>query len=260
VGELSPSAQAKLLRVLDDRRVRKLGQEQDALVDCRVIAATHRSLANEVKSGRFREDLHMRLAGLSVHVPPLRDRASDVPLLFVSFLRRALEALGRPAPGWLFRPADLRAPPVPLSFFESLIRYAWPGNVRELERLATATGALCAARGTFEAPRPGADTTATATVTEPSRPSQRLRPAREDLVRLLEQHGQIQRRVAQALGVPYATLDRWLREHGIARARDLDAAEVRAALDRTGGDVARAAEALGVSPSGLRRRVADLER
>jgi Nif-specific regulatory protein len=120
VAELSPAAQAKLLRVVEDGEVRPVGAEREIRVDVRLISATHKDLAAEVAAGRFRDDLYWRLAVVELELPPLRARGGDVQLLAERFLARAARRLGRELIG--FTPAAL----------DVLAGYAWPGNVREL--------------------------------------------------------------------------------------------------------------------------------
>ncbi|HET9553327.1 MAG TPA: sigma-54 dependent transcriptional regulator, partial [Anaeromyxobacteraceae bacterium] len=120
VGEMSPAVQVKLLRVLQDGVLDRLGGTAPVRVDVRVVAATNKDLAAEVKAGRFREDLFYRLDVVSVRLPPLRERREDVPLLASAFLRRFAEKNGKRIGG--FTPAALAA----------LEGSAWPGNVREL--------------------------------------------------------------------------------------------------------------------------------
>ncbi len=123
VGELPADAQAALLRVLQERVVERVGGGESVPVDVRVVAATHRDLAAEVRAGRFRADLFYRLNVFPVAVPPLRDRPGDVPALAMHFVSRFAAAHGRPVPR--VRPATLAA----------LAAHAWPGNVRELQNL-----------------------------------------------------------------------------------------------------------------------------
>jgi Nif-specific regulatory protein len=121
VGELSPHAQAKLLRALQEREVDRLGGSRPIRVDIRLIAATNRDLAEAVRSGTFRSDFYHRLNVLSVTVPPLRDRRSDIPLLATYFLEQFRAAGDRRIDGFSAQARDL------------LLRYSWPGNVRELQ-------------------------------------------------------------------------------------------------------------------------------
>ncbi len=121
IGELPLGLQVKLLRVLEDEKIRRLGETRDIQVDVRIIAATHRDLLGETKAGRFREDLFYRLNVLPIHCPPLRERREDVPLLIDHFLARNNARLGT-----AIRGIDTEARRL-------LYEYAWPGNVRELE-------------------------------------------------------------------------------------------------------------------------------
>ena len=120
VGELSPAAQAKLLRFLEEKTFKRVGGADDVRVDVRVIAATNRQLEAEVKAGRFREDLYYRLRVLPIDIPPLRERAADVPALVQHFVSAFNHEFRREVKG--VQPAALAA----------LSAYSWPGNVREL--------------------------------------------------------------------------------------------------------------------------------
>jgi two-component system response regulator AtoC len=123
IGELPGPLQVKLLRVLQERRVRRVGASAELPVDVRVLAATARDLVEEVQEGRFRDDLFYRVNVVQIHLPPLRARPEDIPLLAGHFLRRHASRFGIPA-------ADLPAALVPV-----LASYPWPGNVRELENV-----------------------------------------------------------------------------------------------------------------------------
>jgi two-component system response regulator PilR (NtrC family) len=130
VGELTPLMQVKLLRVLQERRVRPVGATREVPVNVRVLAATNRDLEQAVKQGSFREDLFYRLNVLHVHLPPLRQRIEDLPELARHFVERTCEAFGRPIKR--LTPDALRV----------LQAYSWPGNVRELENVIERTVAL----------------------------------------------------------------------------------------------------------------------
>ncbi|HEX9398945.1 MAG TPA: sigma-54 dependent transcriptional regulator [Anaeromyxobacter sp.] len=123
VGELPPSVQVKLLRVLQERRFERVGGEETVEVDVRLVSATNRDLAAMARDGRFREDLYYRLDVVPIHLPPLRDRPGDVEELARHFLARSAPRLGRAVKG--FAPEAL----------ELLRRHRWPGNVRELENV-----------------------------------------------------------------------------------------------------------------------------
>jgi formate hydrogenlyase transcriptional activator len=123
IGELPPEMQVKLLRVLQEREFERVGGSETVRVDVRVIAATNRNLRGMVARGRFREDLYYRLAVFPVALPPLRERAADIPLLVRSFLLRFARQAGRP-----IRDVTPEA-------MDALVGYRWPGNVRELQNV-----------------------------------------------------------------------------------------------------------------------------
>jgi len=122
-GEMSPSTQAKLLRVLAEGKILRVGSTKPRDVDVRVVAATHRNLEERVKEGTFRQDLYYRLAVVPIHLPPLRERADDIPGLCELFCRRASQELKVP-----IRTINREA-------IEKLKRYDFPGNIRELRNL-----------------------------------------------------------------------------------------------------------------------------
>ncbi|MGB4065519.1 MAG: sigma-54 dependent transcriptional regulator [Azonexus sp.] len=121
IGETSPAFQVKLLRVLQEGEFRPLGSNRPVHVDVRVIAATNRDLEDDVRTGRFREDLYYRLATIALHVPPLRDRPMDLPLLARRLLDSSCKALGKLVEGFSNEA------------LASIAAYRWPGNVRELQ-------------------------------------------------------------------------------------------------------------------------------
>jgi transcriptional regulator with GAF, ATPase, and Fis domain len=133
VGEMSPSLQVKLLRALQEGEIRRVGATRTMRVDARVVAATNRNLEDEVKAGRFREDLFYRLSVVTLRVPTLSDRRTDIPLLADRFLYLAVDRNGR-------GPLKLSEETV-----RTLVAYSWPGNVRELE--STIEYAVLHARG-----------------------------------------------------------------------------------------------------------------
>jgi DNA-binding NtrC family response regulator len=123
IGEMGPLLQAKLLRALQEREVRRVGADRATRVDVRVVAATNRDLRQAAERGDFREDLYFRIAGFRLTVPPLRDRREDIPPLVYAVLTRTAERLGKP----------IRA--VSSGAMSRLTAYDWPGNVRELEHV-----------------------------------------------------------------------------------------------------------------------------
>jgi two-component system response regulator HydG len=131
IGEMLPTVQAKLLRVIEDKRVRPLGATGETTVDVRVIAATNADLEKAVTDGRFRSDLFYRIATVTLAVPPLRDRREDLPLLIKHFLTRAAAESGKPVPELDAETTDL------------LTHYRWPGNIRELQNAIQQAVILC---------------------------------------------------------------------------------------------------------------------
>lgn len=121
IGETSPGMQAKLLRVLQEHELQRVGGQETIKVDVRILCATNRDLEEEVAAGRFREDLYYRLNVVELWVPPLRERHGDIPLLANYFLQNFAEKNGRPISG------------ITPECMDVLNRYPWPGNVRELE-------------------------------------------------------------------------------------------------------------------------------
>jgi transcriptional regulator with PAS, ATPase and Fis domain len=121
IGDISPKLQVDLLRVLQERRFFRVGGNTEIAVDVRVIAATHRDLAADVREGRFRDDLYYRLNVINIRIPPLRERIEDVPLLAQEFLDRLAHELGREVSG------------ISEEALRVLMDHDWPGNVRELE-------------------------------------------------------------------------------------------------------------------------------
>jgi two-component system, NtrC family, response regulator AtoC len=120
IGELPHTVQVKLLNVLENREVRRLGGTQELPIDVRVVSATHRDLQTEVRAGRFREDLYYRLSAFTLNVPPLRERQAEIALLAEMFARHSAQRASR------------EAPVIDPSAFAALVRHPWPGNVREL--------------------------------------------------------------------------------------------------------------------------------
>ena len=229
IGELSGELQAKLLRVLDDRKVSPLGTDRSIDVDFRLVVATNRCLEEEVKNGRFRFDLYYRVKGLTIHIPPLRDRKEDIPLLAGHFV----EQMGRRDPsvaGCSFSAAA----------FRKMMEYDWPGNIRELKHTVETvvyfrdeeTGVISADVLGF----PGSSTPERAT--GPSIVSDRaiteIYHAVQDsgfetvigglekkvLERTLEENKWVQRRAGRAVDLGESTLRAKLRKLGITREQE----------------------------------------
>jgi two-component system response regulator AtoC len=123
IGDLDPSIQVKLLQLLQDGEFNRIGAAGDRRIDVRFICATNRLLEREIESGNFRQDLFYRINVLTIHIPPLRDRRDDIPVLADYFLRIHSRRLGR------------LSPPLSERLLADLMKYSWPGNIRELENL-----------------------------------------------------------------------------------------------------------------------------
>jgi formate hydrogenlyase transcriptional activator len=121
VGDIPLDLQPKLLRVLQEHEFERLGSTRTQQVDVRVIAATHRDLKQMVADGQFRSDLYYRLNIFPLTIPPLRDRAQDIPILVRYYVEKYARRLGR------------RIEEIPTAAMEALSKYCWPGNVRELQ-------------------------------------------------------------------------------------------------------------------------------
>jgi two-component system response regulator AtoC len=222
VGELPLAAQVKLNRVLQEKEVRRVGETQATPVDVRVVAATHRDLREEVRAGRFREDLFYRLNVFTVALPALRERAEDVPLLAAHFLDKHARALRRTLRG--FSPEALAL----------LAAHAWPGNVRELENVVERAVAVAGGEvvepadlppelSAGAAPAPPAPGAALAALPyKDAVAGARDRVTREYLVALMTEFGGNVTRAAERAGVERESLHRLLRKHGL-RSEDFKA-------------------------------------
>jgi DNA-binding NtrC family response regulator len=131
IGEMPLALQSRLLRVLEDKKVRPLGATEETPVNIRIVAATNADLDKAIEAGRFRSDLYYRLATVTIAVPPLRKRPADIPLLIKHFLTRVSAEAGRPVPE------------IDSDAMTRLLRYAWPGNARELQNAIQRGVILC---------------------------------------------------------------------------------------------------------------------
>jgi transcriptional regulator with PAS, ATPase and Fis domain len=204
IGELPLGLQARLVRVLQDREVLRIGALEPRAIDVRFIAATNRDLVAEVAAGRFRQDLYARLNGVTIHIPPLRDRPGEIAALAHEFLADASRATGR----------ALRLSPAALA---RLAQHRWPGNIRELENVID-SAALIAPGDEIDV-----EHLAIHHMTEP--PTSGSLHADVDalekqrILEALDAVGGNQTRAAQALGISRGTLLARLKQYGIKRPR-----------------------------------------
>jgi DNA-binding NtrC family response regulator len=205
IGLTSPALQMRLLRVLQEREVRRVGDTQDSKVDVRVIAATNEDLEAKVKEGSFREDLYYRLSVIPIHIPPLRERSTDVPLLLQHFLDRANERIGKK-----YR--------VDKPFVDCLMAYNWPGNIRELENVIERAVAL--ADGTLLRAEDLPDTILNFHPETADLNARDLRSVVEDserkhIERVLKETNNNKRLAARILGIDLTTLYRKMEKLGL---------------------------------------------
>ena len=203
IGETAPEFQAKLLRVLQEKRVTRVGGGEERALDFRVVAATNRDLKREVERGAFREDLYFRLAVIPIALPPLRERPEDVLALARHFFVRAAAERRPPLEGW--------SPEVE----EFLRRHAWPGNVRELEN--TIERGVALARGPcIELADLLLDDGAAPAAPEGPLADWLDQRAAERIREVLAASGKSRAEAARRLGIDRTTLWRWMQRLGIA--------------------------------------------
>ncbi len=205
VGEMSPAMQAKLLQVLDAGELRRVGSTRTIRVDVRILAATNKDLAQEVRVGRFRQDLHFRLNVINVSVPPLRQRKEDIPLLIEHFLHQ-------------FRLPGQQAKAVSEEASALLVDYPWPGNVRELAN--TIERLLILSPGPVIGPDDlphniRVPQQALAEVDAPDLPLVEME--RRHILKVLERTQGKKAEAARLLGIHLKTLNRKLRQYRISR-------------------------------------------
>lgn len=204
VGEIPPSAQIKLLRVLQTQEFERVGGEKSITVDVRILAATNKNLLDEVKKGEFREDLYYRLSVIPVFVPPLRDRRNDIPLLASHFLQHFAAAHGK------------RIESFTTEAMRFLLAHPWPGNVRELENTIEHAVALAKNPHIEPADLPAALRSSNAdSVLVNEKPSTIAEHESELLKRVLDECGWNKKETAQRLGISRNTLYNKIKKYGI---------------------------------------------
>jgi two-component system nitrogen regulation response regulator GlnG len=224
VGDMPPALQAKVLRVLQEQAFERVGGSETIRTDVRLTAATHRDLKAMSEQGKFRPDLYYRLNVFAIHLPPLRERGDDLPLMVRHFVRRFSRELGR----------DVRE--VAPEALARLRACCWPGNIRELQ--SALKQALLQARGTTLLP---ADLPALPEEPGGSIPG----PSSSD--------GDLTLEALACLCLASNDDDRYEHAH-----RRLDGVLLRRVLEATGGNQQEAARRLGISRQTLRRRLSEL--
>jgi two-component system, NtrC family, response regulator HydG len=207
ISEMAPATQAKILRALQEREIEPVGSDTTLVIDTRIIAATNKNLEQEVKEGRFREDLYYRLNVVRIEIPPLRKRSEDIPLLADFFLKQYVEKNRKLIKGFTPRAIDI------------IMRHDWPGNIRELENLVER--AVIMTRGEMITPEefPPAlmgNDPATADPSSEISSGRTLKEAEKEIIlRTLEDAGGNRTHTAKILGISRRTLQLKLKEYGI---------------------------------------------
>jgi DNA-binding NtrC family response regulator len=203
IGEVAPTVQAKLLRALQEREIRRVGGERNIKITARVVAATNRDLRAAVEAGTFREDLFFRLGAFIIDVPPLRDRREDIPPLVHSFLVRAASRMKK----------DVRA--VSAEAMSALMNYRWPGNVRELEH-AVERAVILANAATIRLRDLPPEVTQKSRRRVGDDTLDLHEQERTSIERALERFGGNRRKAAEALNISTVTLWRKMKQFGLS--------------------------------------------
>lgn len=216
IGEMDPGLQAKLLQVLQDGHFCRIGAQGDRRIDVRIICATNRNLEAEIAAGHFRRDLFYRVNVLNISLPPLRDRASDIPVL-TDYLLRSYEEL-----------YQLPVHPIPRTILKQMEEYSWPGNIREMENVVRRYVILgsdsSVVTEALSSPAPESETKVMANGSGPLKEA--IRQATQQLERgiirrALEANGWNRKRAAGVLQISYRTLLYKLKDAGVPPKRRL---------------------------------------
>jgi two-component system response regulator AtoC len=219
VGELSPTSQAKLLRVLEERVVMRVGSSRPKAIDVRFVAATNRDVEAESLAGRFRQDLYFRLNGISLWIPPLRERPGEIETFARMFLGAACRLMER-----------AEVPAISSAVLDLFRRYPWPGNVRELRNAVERAAVLCPGPTILPEHLPPSLTRSRETrpvaggvpATPASLSIEMKAVERARIVEALERCGGSQSQAARALGISRGTLISRIEEFGLPRPRKRD--------------------------------------
>lgn len=207
IGNISPEMQMRLLRFLEDRKIRRIGDIHEMAVDCRVLAATNANLSEDIRTGKFREDLYFRLRGVTFTIPPLRERREDIPAMARYFADAFCAA------------HEMRRVAIPPETVERLRAHAWPGNVRELKHTVEA-GVALSANGVLKPENLQLDSLATPITAEPN-PFQTPEPLSLDeserltIIRALKQSRGVQKAAADLLGISRRAIHYKIKKYGI---------------------------------------------
>jgi DNA-binding NtrC family response regulator len=240
VGEMSLATQVKLLRVLEERQLRRVGSVKTTEIDVRIVAATNRDLEQQVKIGTFREDLFYRLNGISLVIPPLRERREEIPVFVETFATKTAQREGR-------RPPRFSEPAMRV-----LAEYAWPGNVRELKNIVE-RAVILAGEGTVELEHLPMEKLSSSFIFTPSRvpaiefvDPESTGPVNARPISGLSNHVFDSPTIDMSTASPNSLKD---------EVESLERARIVAALEECGGNQSRAAKALGMSRKALLRRL-----
>jgi two-component system, NtrC family, response regulator HydG len=209
IGDIPPAIQVKLLRVLEDRKVERVGDNQSIPVDVRVITATHKHLETLIEQGLFREDLYFRINVFPLHCPPLSGRREDIPLIAQSFIRRNAVSSGKKILG--LTPDAL----------EALTEYAWPGNVRELRNAIEYAFVLCQSGGIDIQHLPHKIVNGSMVQQLACELDLDCVKARDAMIAVLRQAGGNQSKAAKLLGVSRVTVWKRMKKYGIDIKQDV---------------------------------------
>jgi two-component system nitrogen regulation response regulator GlnG len=271
VAEAAPELQVALLRVLESSEVQPVGTSLPRSVDVRMVAATDADLPRNIDEGKFRLPLMMRLGGYELTVAPLRQRRDDIGRLLLHFMMAELDAMGRND-----KLAAEQQLWLPTAVVAAAIRHDWPGNVRQLRNFARRlvldhvdrpTIPTRAAMEWLERQRLGpastttSNTAATLATPEPAKPRRALESFQEDeLLAALREHDFRPGPAAKALGLSRSSLYELMKRYpSIVSATDLSRAQIESQIDVADGDIAKAAQQLGVSERALRLRMKRLD-
>lgn len=204
IGDLPMATQTKLLRVLQEKEIERVGDHRPVKIDVRIITATHKDLQQLIREGRFREDLYYRIGVIPIHLPPLRERVPDIPLLVESFIKRIGARTNKNITG------------ISGNALEMLMRYSWPGNIRELINVIEYAFVLCPSGliGTEHLPQHVCGEYSTSFPCRKGGDRDHGNRRRK-LVEALETAGGNRSRAAAMLGVSRVTVWKWMKKYGI---------------------------------------------